>query len=63
MSGQLESRHFFRTGDTVEHLDGRFGRVVEAQALYATVAWDGSTHEEIDQFDPRVSVVERAGAA
>lgn len=60
MSGQLESRHFFRTRDTVQHVDGRFGTVVEAQALYATIRWDDGRDEEVDQFDPRVAVFERA---
>ena len=62
MSGQLESRHFFRAGDTVQHRDGRWGRVVEALALYAMVEWDDLSRQEIDQFEPLVEVVERAEA-
>jgi len=61
MSGQLESRHFFRIRDTVQHMDGRFGRVSDAQALYATIIWDDGGQQELDQFDPRVEVYERAG--
>jgi hypothetical protein len=63
VSGQLESRHFFRTRDTVQHVDGYFGTVMEAQALFATILWDDQRHEEIDQFDPRVAVFERAEAS
>ena len=60
MSRQLESRHFYRVRDVVRHLDGELGTVVEAFALYATVAWEDGRVEEVDQFDPFVSVVERA---
>ena len=60
MSIQLESRHFFRARDTVQHLDGQLGTVVEGHALYATVTWSDGRQEEVDQFDPAVFVVERA---
>ena len=60
MSVQLESRHFFRAGDMVEHRSGVTGRVVEGSALYARVAWDDGRQEEIEQFDPFVVVIERA---
>jgi hypothetical protein len=63
VSGQLESRHFFRTKDTVQHVDGFNGTVIESRALYATIRWDDDRHEEIDQFDPRVVVLERAEPA
>jgi hypothetical protein len=60
VTGQLESRHFFRMRDTVQHFDGTPGMVVDAQTLYATVVWDDGRREEIDQFDPRVEVIQRA---
>lgn len=60
MSVQLESRHFFRAGDTVEHRSGEAGKVVEGFALYATVVWADGRREEIEQFDPFVVVTERA---
>ena len=60
VSRQLESRHFYRLRDTVQHLDGQLGTVVEGFALYATVAWSDGRVEEVDQFDPFVSVIERA---
>lgn len=60
MSGQLESRHFFRERDTVQDLAGRMGTVVNGFALYATVEWTDGRAEEIDQFDPSVVVIERA---
>lgn len=60
MSGQLESQHFFREGDTVRSLDGRVGRVDDSFALYATIAWDDGTRAEVDQFEPGVVVIERA---
>jgi hypothetical protein len=60
VSGQLESRHFFRMRDTVQHIDGTFGTVADVQTLYATVVWDDGRREEIDQFDPRVEVIQRA---
>jgi hypothetical protein len=46
--------------DTVQHFDGTPGMVVDAQTLYATVVWDDGRREEIDQFDPRVEVIQRA---
>jgi hypothetical protein len=60
VSGQLESRHFFRMRDTVQHIDGTFGTVVEFQTLYASVVWDDGRREEIEQFDPRVEVIQWA---
>jgi hypothetical protein len=60
VSIQLESRHFFRVRDRVQHRDGQLGTVVEGHALYATVAWSDGRQEEVDQFDPTVCVVERA---
>ena len=55
----MESRHFLKVNDTVRHLGGTVGRVVEAFALYATVQWGDGGREEVDQFDPRVEVIER----
>jgi hypothetical protein len=63
VSVQLESRHFFRVRDRVQHLDGLFGTVVDSQALYATIDWSDGRREEVDQFDPRVVVVDRAEPA
>jgi hypothetical protein len=60
VSGQLESRHFFRERDTVQHRSGTFGTVVSGQSLYATIDWADGRREEVDQFDPAVMVVERA---
>jgi hypothetical protein len=60
VSRQLESRHYFRARDTVQHRDGDTGTVVEGYALYATVAWSDGRREEVDQFDPFVFVIERA---
>lgn len=60
MSGQLESRHFLRPKDTVESVDGQTGVVIDATALRATVRWTDGREEELEQFDPRLSVVERA---
>jgi hypothetical protein len=59
MSGQLESQHFLRRGDRVRNLDGRGGYVEESWSLYAAVVWDDGAREEVDQFDPRVTVVQR----
>lgn len=47
----------------VQHRDGRMGTVVQAESLYAVIAWDGEGREEVDQFDPRVLVVQRSEAA
>lgn len=63
MSVQLESRHFFRMKDTVQHRDGLFGTVVDGQALYATVLWSDGHRQEVDQFDPHIVVVTRAEPA
>jgi hypothetical protein len=60
LSGQLESRHYFRKRDSVQHLDGYYGTVVDSQALYATIRWEDESEVEIDQFDPSVTVVLRA---
>lgn len=60
MSGQLESRHFFRENDQVQHRDGLYGSVIESSALFAVVLWDDGTRAEVDQFDPTVVVIERA---
>lgn len=61
MSVQLESRHFYMAGDVVQHLSGRTGEVVDARALYAVVRWEDGRTEEVDQLDPSIAVVERAG--
>jgi hypothetical protein len=60
VSGQLESRHFFRDRDTVRHVDGFEGTVESGHALYATIAWVDGRREEVEQFDPAVVVIERA---
>lgn len=62
MSGQLESRHYFRENDTVQHVEGPFGVVREAFALFALILWDDGRRTEVDQFDPAIVVVERAGS-
>ena len=56
----MESRHFFRVGDTVEEIGGDTGKIVEGTALYAVVEWSDGRREEVDQFDPRIGVIERA---
>lgn len=45
----------------MEHRDGSLGVVAFSQALYAVIDWDDGRREEIDQFDPAVAVLERAG--
>lgn len=60
MSTQLESRHFLKPGDAVQHVGGRMGTVLESFALYAVVRWDDGRQEEVDQLDPAVFVTERA---
>lgn len=60
MSVQLESRHYYKARDIVQHRDGAFGAVTDCLALYAVVEWFDGRREEIDQFDPLVWVVERA---
>ncbi|HET7276393.1 MAG TPA: hypothetical protein VFI91_14585 [Longimicrobiaceae bacterium] len=57
---QLESRHFFRTSDSVRHSDGRAGTVVESFALYAEIRWTDGSQQEVDQFDSAIEVVIRA---
>ncbi|HSU17211.1 hypothetical protein [Longimicrobium sp.] len=60
MSTQLESRHFLKSGDAVQHVRGHAGVVVESFALYAVVRWEDGRQEEVDQLDPAVFVTERA---
>ncbi len=60
MSGQLESNHFFCFGDIVRRADGEVGTVVEAWSLYASIQWDSGRREEVDQFDPEITIIERA---
>ncbi|HEU0053382.1 MAG TPA: hypothetical protein VFQ39_09405 [Longimicrobium sp.] len=60
MSTQLESRHFYQAGDTVQHVDGKVGTVAEAFALWAKVRWEDGKEEEVDQLDHRIAVIERA---
>ncbi len=60
MSGQLESNHFFRMGDAVRGMDGRTGKVGDAGSLFAIILWSDGEEAEVDQFDPRVIVIERA---
>jgi hypothetical protein len=62
VSLQMESRHFLKVNDTVQHVGGIEGWVVDAFSLYATVQWNDGRREEVDQFDPRVEVIERAEA-
>ena len=57
---QVESRHFMKVDDTVEDSSGARGCVVEGWALYAVVQWSDGRRAEVEQFDPRVVVVERA---
>jgi hypothetical protein len=59
VSGQLESRHFLKSGDTVQHLTGLLGTVSDSFALYAVVEWDDGRREEVEQLDPTVIVLER----
>jgi hypothetical protein len=60
VSTQLESRHFLNTGDSVQHVSGRTGTVLEGFALYARVRWEDGREQEVDQLDPAVFVTERA---
>lgn len=62
VSVQLESRHFFQMRDTVQDRNGRTGTVQEGWSLYAVVAWEDGRREEVDQFDPRVVVIQRGDA-
>ena len=59
MTGQLESRHFFRAGDLVRSLDGRTGQVIEAWTLYVVVEWSDGGRGDVEQFDETVFVEER----
>lgn len=63
MTGQLDSPHFFRTGDVIRAIDGRVGVVLENSALYAVVEWEGKKREEVEQFDPDCVVIERLNPA
>jgi hypothetical protein len=63
VSTELESRHFFQAKDIVQNRDGRLGTVTRAESLYAVVMWEDGGREELDQFDPRVMVVQRGEAA
>jgi hypothetical protein len=49
--------------DVVQNRDGRLGTVTQAESLYALVVWEDGGREELDQFDPRVMVVQRGEAA
>jgi hypothetical protein len=60
VSANLESRHFYLPGDTVQRLDGSQGRVAESFALWAVIRWEDGRDEELDQLEPSVWVVERA---
>ena len=60
VSLQMESRHFLKARDTVEDIGGRLGTVLEGSSLYAVVEWEDGRREEVDQFDPRIAVLERA---
>lgn len=62
VSGQLESQHFYMTGDLVQAPDGRLGRVIEASTLYARVDWSDESRE-VEQFDPQFVVIQRAEAS
>jgi len=61
LSEQLESIHYFRDGDFVRALDGRAGLVRVAVTLFAIIGWDAGYEEEVDQFDPGITVIRRAG--
>lgn len=56
----MESRHYLKVRDTVQDLGGNVGSVVENTTLFAVVDWGDGRREEVDQFDPRVTVIERA---
>lgn len=62
MSGQLESRHFFRPRDRVQRRDGTQGGVVDGSALFAVIEWDDGNQAEVEQFDPAIEVIERAAS-
>ncbi|MDR0787325.1 MAG: hypothetical protein LBG44_05610 [Gemmatimonadota bacterium] len=57
---QLESRHFFCTGDQVRSVDGRAGWITESWTHFASVQWENGTVGEVDQFDESLSVEVRA---
>lgn len=40
--------------------DGAVGTVLEEWSLYALVEWTDGIRQEIDQFDPRYVVIQRA---
>jgi hypothetical protein len=60
VSSNLESRHFYMTGDLVQRLDGQRGQVVEGMTLWAVVRWEDGPEEEVDQLDPLIWVTDRA---
>ncbi len=59
----LPSRHFLQLGDTVQHRDGEIGTVEESMALYAVIRWDDGRVEEVEQLDPRITVIALGAAA
>ncbi len=59
MTGQLESRHFYRVGDLLRSIEGNTGRVVEAWTHHVIVEWNDGRRVEVEQFDETVSVEER----
>jgi hypothetical protein len=61
VTAQIESVHYYRSGDTVRRRDGRSGVVTEGRTLYAIVTWDDGASEEVNQFDPSIAVETRSG--
>jgi hypothetical protein len=59
MTGQLESRHFFRAGDLVRSIDGRPGVVAEAWTHSVVIEWSDGARTDVEQFDETVVVEER----
>jgi len=39
------------------------GIIIEGFSLYAIVEWSNGDREELDQFDPRVEVMQRSGGS
>lgn len=62
MTAQIESNHFYRSGDTIRRHDGRVGVVTEGHSLFAIVTWNDGAREEVDQFDPSIIVELRSGS-
>lgn len=60
MRSQLESLHYYRSGERVRDWAGREGTVLEGLALWATIRWDDGGTEEIAQLDPDITVLDRA---